>query len=241
MPMTQADASRPALDYAPGAPLRRRRRIRRIVALCLLVGTAVAGFLCGPATWSRGKLLYRQRQCLRYAAPAEQVVFDSDPARVAQLSGDPNFVIWRGCAFRKPPVEWQAVLSAARAAGPRPTSTIAMLFLHELKAGGITRLVMVERIAAADESPYFLLGYDVEAASIAPATFRCPQPIEQQFPMAIDVLDSVGPHTDIRIYAGQPDPADPSHFTIRYESGGKTAMANGYLRRDGKVELSANP
>jgi hypothetical protein len=59
--------------------------------------------------------------------------------------------------------------------------------------------------------------------------------------MAIDVMDSIGPHTDIRIYAGQVDPKDAGHFTVRYESRGETHMAQGYLRADGQVELRANP
>jgi hypothetical protein len=240
MPMTQPDASRPALDYAPGAPIRRRRRIRRIVALCLLLVTVVAGIIWGPTAWSRAKLLYHQRQCLRYTAPADQVVFDSNPARVAQLTADPNYVIWRGCAFRKPPADWPAVLTSAtgwvRVGGPAG----ATLFLHELKAGGQSRLVMLERTAAANESPYFLAGYDVETHTLTPATFRNPHLTELQFPMDIDVIDGMGPH-DIRIFAGQVDSADASHFTVRYESQGQTHTAHGYLRPDGHVDLKRDP
>ena len=33
----------------------------------------------------------------------------------------------------------------------------------------------------------------------------------------------------IRIYAGQADPADPTHFTIRYVVNGKTAVIDGYV------------
>jgi hypothetical protein len=229
----------PALDYAPGAPIRRRRRIRRAIRACLALATTVAAFIWGPTTWSRTKLLYHQRQCLTYVAPADEVVFDSNPARVAQLAHDPNYLIARGCAFRKPPAHWSAILTAS---GSRPTaSPTALIFLHELKAGGVRRLVQFERTAAADESPYFLPGYDVATHTMILATFGKPQVTEQQFPMVLDVLDTIGPHLDIRIYAGQPDPADASHFTVRYESQGRTHVAQGHLRPDGQVELKVNP
>ena len=229
----------PALDYAPGAPIRRRRRIRRVIRLGLALATVIAAFVWGPTIWSRAKLLYHQRQCLTYVAPADQVVFDSNPTRVALLAHDPNYLIARGCAFRKPPPQWSAILTAS--GSPPTASPTALIFLHELRAGGIKRLVQLERTAAADESAYFLPGYDVATHSMTLATFGKPQVTEQQFPWAIDVLDSIGPHTDIRIYAGQLDPADPSHFTVRFESRGETHTAHGHLRPDGHVELKVTP
>jgi hypothetical protein len=222
------------LDYVPAAPLRRKRRIRRVVLLCLGVATAVAGFRWGPTTWARTILLYHQRNCLRYTAPPDQVVFESDPARVALLAVDPNYVIAGGCAFRKPPPDWVAI---GPTAAVRTTGPVAMIFLHELKTGGVSRLVGIERAVGATASPYFIAGYDVETHSIRPASFRQPQVSEQHFAWPIDVMDGIAPHLDIRIYAGQVDPADGSHFTIRYEHRGTTGTADGYLRADGRIDL----
>jgi hypothetical protein len=39
-----------------------------------------------------------------------------------------------------------------------------------------------------------------------------------------------------RFYAGQPDPNDPSHFTIDYDLDGKRGRIHGRLKDDGKVE-----
>jgi hypothetical protein len=222
------------LEYAP-APSVRRRRIRRVFALCIVVFITFVGFRWGRDVWSRASLLYDQRQCLRYTASADQVVFDADPARVALLASDPNYVI-AGSAFRKPSQQWLKIRPASAAWRTTPT---AMIFLHERKAGSITRLVMVERVVGSGQSPYFITGYDVETHSITPASFGRPQLVDQQFPTALSVLDSIGPHRDIRIYAGQADPADASHFTIRYEFRGKTHVANGYLRPDGHIEINA--
>jgi hypothetical protein len=48
------------------------------------------------------------------------------------------------------------------------------------------------------------------------------------------VLD---PRDRFRFYAGQPDPADPGHFTIDYELDGVKGKIHGRLNNDGAVEL----
>jgi hypothetical protein len=41
----------------------------------------------------------------------------------------------------------------------------------------------------------------------------------------------------VRVYAGQPDPADPAHFTIAYELDGKKGVIDGYVGNDDRVTL----
>jgi hypothetical protein len=41
-----------------------------------------------------------------------------------------------------------------------------------------------------------------------------------------------------RFYAGQPDPADPTHFTIDYELDGERSTIDGWLRENSGVELA---
>jgi hypothetical protein len=41
----------------------------------------------------------------------------------------------------------------------------------------------------------------------------------------------------LRLYAGQIDPADPSHFTIAYDLDGQTSVIDGWLKADGSVVL----
>ena len=47
----------------------------------------------------------------------------------------------------------------------------------------------------------------------------------------------VEPGQVMRFFAGQVDPADPSHFTIRYEMNGVVGWFDGWLRDDGNVVL----
>ena len=113
-----------------------------------------------------------------------------------------------------------------------------MIFLHALQHGGVTRLVEIERFAAKNDSPYFIRGYDIQSHVLTPATFRRPTATEVPYADDLDILDSVGPKNDIRIFAGQIDPADASHFTIRFESRAKTNIADGYLQADGTLRIT---
>lgn len=45
------------------------------------------------------------------------------------------------------------------------------------------------------------------------------------------------PKDQFRFYAGQPDSADPSHFTIDYDLDGKRGTIDGRLKDDGTVSL----
>lgn len=225
-----------SLEYAPAAPIRRRKRVRRIATVCVLLALSLAAWRWGPGGWRTARVLYHQRTCMRYTASPEQVVFDTDPTRVAQLAADPNFVVAGGCAYRKPPDDWAAIYTSRMT--PRPSAAI---FLHALQRGGMTRLVEVERVVGKNQSPYFIIDYDVEAHVLTPATIKQPRATEVLNGSELDVLDSVGPKNDIRIFAGQIDPADPSHFTVRFESRGKTKMADGYLQPDSTLRMAVRP
>ena len=45
----------------------------------------------------------------------------------------------------------------------------------------------------------------------------------------------------VRMFAGQPDPADPAHFTIRYELDDQPHVIDGWLRDDDTVLLAWRP
>ena len=44
-----------------------------------------------------------------------------------------------------------------------------------------------------------------------------------------------------RVFAGQPDPADPTHFTIRLDVDGTPRTLDGWLRNGGAVDLELRP
>lgn len=141
------------LDYAPGAPVRRRWRIRRGVGLMALVGVMVFGWRYGPAVFRQGRLLYFQRQCLAYTAPADRVVYDENSdTTVERLKMAGYGALWtsgtkQAAVYVAPAVKNIAgsltVLPGLYGAKPGSGATI---FLHELRnAAGVRRLVLIER------------------------------------------------------------------------------------------------
>lgn len=225
------------LDYAKRPSLKRRRWLAGFVALAILAASMV-GWRWGGNWFDKGVMLYRQHRCLTYAAPADRVVFDSNPQRVQALAADRSYAIVRGCAFWKPLSYWDQYFGSLKFVASPSGSQRALLFLHECRSPeGGRFLVELERVVGKEESPDFIQGYDVECNVIQVGTLSSP-PRQILYPYEIDVLDSIGPHTDIRIYAGQIDPSDPAHFTIRYESGGKSATINGRVDNEGHVTLA---
>jgi hypothetical protein len=242
MTLPRSDVSDPnasRLDYAPTPKPGGWRMIRRAMLLILLVGLPVLAVRRGPSIARKANFLYHQHGCLRYNATPDEVVFDSDPVRVAALAGDPNFVIVGGCAFRKPPSDWAAFsssLGVGNYVSFTPPRGLSVLFLHEREVNGVRYLIMVERTFGAGQSPYFIPGYDIETCTIDPATLRFPAR-KIPFGFTFDVKDGGGPHTNIRIYAGQIDPADDSRFTIRFEFRGKSGVVEGRVGSDGHVDF----
>ena len=230
------------LAYAPSQTISFWRRLRRALGICLLITVALVGWKWGLLAWNRALVVYHQHQCLSYTAPADQVVFDTDPGRIAKLASDSNYIVAGGMASRRRLTNWDSYLARFRSLmGLARPANNPILFMHERKSpNGTVRLVVVERTAGLSEPAYFILGFDVDGLAIEPGTITRP-PHWQPFGWDIDVIYNPGPHRDIRIYAGQVDPADASHFTIRYESGGKTNIADGNLGDDGEVHLAARP
>jgi hypothetical protein len=232
--MPEANAQ---LDYAPAPPVLRQRRVRRAVLGVILLGAVVAGWRWGPGVYQRGSLLYWQRQCLRYAAPAERVVYETDPAAGAALrSADRHYMLlkprWGPMPAPLPtglvPDCWTRFGNASPGF---PTATGPVLFLHELRTPtGQRRLVAITGAFQPSELPQFISGYDAEAQMIEPGTWKV-LPRNRTGGVAISVLSGPQPKPPhVRIFAGQSDPADPSHFTIRYELDGVGQVVDGWLR-----------
>src|SRR4051812_42283469 len=73
------------LDYAP-AQLKCRKRLKRILAMLLMVGVLLfAAIRWGPTYSRRAVSLYWQHRCMTYSPRAETVVYEEDSAEAAKL------------------------------------------------------------------------------------------------------------------------------------------------------------
>jgi hypothetical protein len=214
-----------------------------VVVLLALGVTAVRR---GPIYWAKARLLYWQRRCLTYRAPADLVVYEKnsdDAVRLVALAGEyvnaappatPGLGAFPPVAAHLPRPWREFVRLGGAMASSRlrfwTTANRAVLFMHErIAPTGARRLVVVLSDFSTDMRPLFINEYDIAAASLNPATWATGVRADER-PVAIRVLNASAPKAHLKIYAGQPDPADASHFTIRYELDGVENVVDGWLR-----------
>ena len=241
-----------ALEYAP-APPRGRKRVRRAAALLLVLLLACAGYRWGPAAWHKSRLLYWQRQCLNDRPGEKEVVYEEEPSAAGRLLAlSPEYAAYP-LARQAPPGTPPPVNAAARvpacwtrfgaaisppAAGPTPG---AVVFLHErVSPAGNRRLVMVRYFPERDTfTSGFISGYNFDFEVVTPATLSRPPVAAAPRLYMIDVLSGWPRHPPmVRVYAGQPDARDPSHFTIRYQMWGQEDVLDGKLDDQDQITLT---
>ena len=204
-----------------------------IFALALL-GMAIVFALYGPESW--GRYLYvssvRQlnAQCLRYTAPTDRIVYDTDPLDRSDLLGRGGYQPFNQWSVFTVPAEWHAF----RAPYACPDGTA---FLHARRsAAGPERLVGVDiiptaadvvwlRWAVSDRVPLFdIAGLEQSRKTLGQTVVR---------------LDAGG--RPLRLYAGQIDPQDSAAFTLRGSFAAEPFQIDGRLLDDGAVELRPHP
>jgi hypothetical protein len=250
------------LDYAPASP-KRRKWLRRGTVLGIILACASAGWRWGPAAWRQGRILYRQQQCMTYTVGPDVVVYEEESTAAAKLLSSGSE--YRPSRFLRPlgldetpititaaahaPMCWDHFAAAngwgtSRVAGPlmllgAGPSLWSTIFLHERTSpSGHRRLIDLE-YSAIDSffTPMFLNGHNCRVCAMSPATLWKPLiPLTSDDDIEIKGYVPQRP-PNVRIYAGQPDPADPSHFTIRYEMWGKDDIIDGYLQDDDYVRI----
>lgn len=218
-----------------------------MIGLLLLAGLVLAIWWFHTPVWQHAKLLYYQRQCLNYTAPPEQVVYDEDNGTVSPLIGTPGY---RGMpAFQR--VDIQGVTPPATVA-VRPASELgtylvaamgwpmvpppATVFLHELRTkSGQARLVAVLRCPL--DPGHSLHEFGLEPVVINPAGLRSWPDIYETGPAVWSFVPVHNPADtqNLRFYAGQPDPADAAHFTIKYDLRKGSGIIDGRLNEDGQT------
>ena len=212
------------IDYAPAVPWHHRRRWRRVAAAALLIASLVAGMKYCPPAWRRCKVLYWQRQCMAYAVPSDQVVYDDS----AVQGGDGSR--WSTVSHRP------ACLDRFDG-GASASMGETIVFLHERVTGsGLRRLVVISHPAGWNGFPNTGLAARLSANVYEPATWRhdADPGISGMFSFGCGVTASQ-PATSpaVRIYAGQIDMADPSRLTVRYTVDGQVRMLDGRLNDAG--------
>jgi hypothetical protein len=169
---------------------------------------------------------------MEYRAPADQVVYERGPGAAALLATSHEYLALASPSNQPAPVGREpACLTSYQQGVGTPSPGGGVLFMHTLRVpSGADRLVIVRSNFSHDTPPMFIHGFDLEVSLTELATWKSP-PKDVTGAMAIDVMSSIlQAPPRMRIFAGQPDPADPTHFTIRYEFNGKRFIADGRVK-----------
>ena len=204
----------PQLDYARSPAWHRRTGVRRAALAAGLVVVLVLSLKwIGPA-WDHARLLYQQGKCLAYTAPADRVVHDGQRA-------DKAVPCWR---------DFYTLFS------PPGRKDMTTLFLHELrKHDGTRRLVALEASTTWGTGQPPDSEVDLDYHVIAPATLWRRAELVTNAPARPYFYHESGEGTHFQILAGQPDPADPTHFTLTLRWKSQTATLDGWLRDDDTI------
>ena len=229
----------PQLEYAPRPPGVVREKLRRWGLTAGIASLVISTYLAAPRIIRDVQVLRYQRQCLTYVAPPTRVVLETDAADAKKLLGDPRYAAdARGTKAYLIPPEWTAY-HAALGTGFQTSGTV---FLHERTTPqGVRCLVGVDvnlfplsQSSGGPPTDVASLG----ARIIRPGTaFRRPRSGRSVTRGDGSQIRFHPTAERLTIFAGQPDPTDPSHFTIDYELAGVRHTVDGWLTDDENVKL----
>jgi hypothetical protein len=244
------------LEYSQGNPWWNSRGFKRLVGTVVLIALGAVGWRFGPHAYRFVQMRYWQSRCMEFQAPPGTVVYtrlppgSSKPALTAgyEYGDDPTMRAIQGPAFilqapktrdvlaYQVPRCWTRFLkfSGNTTAGNVPS---AVLFCHELVSrSGNKRLVTLELARFTGEIAD-LCGSDARVYPTA-GWGGC---VQLNRRTTFGYAGSALP-LPTRIFAGQTDPADPSHFTIEFEwRTGVRGAIDGHLRDDDSIDLEARP
>ena len=233
------------LDYASN-PFGRRRKFRRRL-LQILSSLAITGAIWwqGPAAYRRMLRAYWEHRVEEYTAPSDRIIYEEDPAGWPALLSQSDYK--NMSAYSSP--GWNSFVAYSAQPVKRLADVTGLrlgnlaLFAHSRRTPeGRNCLVVVSMAVNAmrpnaqgatpdNQVRFFGLCTSVLDGSkfheAMPSPWIAPQSVAEnrQAPLYA------------RIYAGQIDPNDATHFTIPFEIGDYSDVLDGYLRNDETVIL----
>lgn len=238
----------PPVEYRPIGP--RRRRVWRGAAWLLILIAVAAALLVVPGKWREfrrerwesGERARVLAAVLNDAPPAGTVAFEEEDSRAMALSKLPDYAIFshpltERSGARRRLLELAKIDPRLDDVDGHPTPRQhSILFCHQLQAPtGQVRLVVVEGVVnweSGSPGQTHLLPvattFTVDAASPAPLHPTS----ESEGPLIDGSMSETEPTWALRVFAGQLDAKDASHFSIDYQtSSGSKGTVDGWLRQ----------
>jgi hypothetical protein len=207
------------LDYGV-TPFRQRRFYRRLVRAILFLGIVAAVLVLIPTGLVWIRYLYWQQRCLNYTAPPDQLVFHSTGGRQGE--------IYSLCV-----PEEQFWYNGGDDGGGFPACGI---FVHAMRRPDGTKCLVELNLGTPEVSGSISellhnLYYGVWTVS----------PIARLAHLGLADFPTINGVDKWKIYAGQPDPSNPSHFTFDFESNARRHTCDAWLNNSNQLVLSVRP
>ncbi len=215
-------SDRPQIDYAAATKSHRQRWIRRSIEAGLLIALLATSPGWWPRVKSRAELLLLQRRCMNYSAPPDRVVFDTEPAG---LQLPPGYQVVAALPKGKSRLLFDAP-DATRLISVEPWQTIVFMHSRSEHSANQRLVVVTASPIFQDEPDPAAMRIDADLYQPATITHGLITPVAQ----LSQTYRRVGRVK--RVFAGQPDPSDSSHFTFVVETLDKTLHYDGWLIND---------
>ena len=214
-----------------------------------IIAAALLAWHAWPNGRARIEFLWLQRKCLTHTWPADTIIFE-------QLETD-TLQTKPGGSATVPPPYW-ARLVTSHVEVPRGETvyfqSLGTPFLHaRTSPNGTRRLVALDSQFVWHRDNTLLR---VHVRLLKPGTFARPEAVDVlvtnrdrgndvsrfvNFNGASFDLARIPYGTAFRLFGGQPDPRDESHFTLDYEADGVRGVIAGWLLDDDAVKLQFRP
>lgn len=216
------------LDYAPPPRWRALRFARRGGLVLVIIAATILAVVYSWKFALRLRRAQLQQQCLEYTAPREQLIYTEDASEAGRLLGSgAHYLDTRtGAAFLPPP-------AARFFAGERPAG---YAFLHGRRLSGQDERLVSVRVWIWHTSSSTRTVW-LESLVQPKIELAVPRGGPGLLPAARSLALPLREDDTLRLYAGQPDPADLSHFTITYDLNGQRGTIDGWLKPDDTVTL----
>jgi hypothetical protein len=177
---------------------------------------------------------------MTFEAPAGQVVYEEDAARARALLGKPDYVTNTLPDGKTAALWWpgpvQNLPDADRFFTGSPNK--GLMFLHERTTRGGRRVLVCGMVW-----PQGGLAGDVGLGvrAMQPATWEAGPQTGGGLWAVSPELRSYDGERRLRVFAGRPDPADVSHFTVEYETRWGHGVWDGWVRDNPAAAQGDNP
>jgi len=193
------------------------RRLVKWMLAVLVLASVYAAWTFGPRALRHGRYLAAQRAMLRHTLAHDMLVFDMERFATELLKNEKLYRPWP---------ELQSGRHAYAPAAfyypfkldpylPTPRGIDGVLFMHRIEnPAGDDRLV-IAWISVRNMNTALTTDISISAAAYEPAKLK-PSTTLTLVPGSKAQLFHTTYWPPLRLWAGQPDPHDPTHFTIPY-------------------------